>query len=140
MAQAYKISTAVANAKADAAVDLVDGGAADGHIVFYAGTVPATANTALDIPATHTILADMNFSDPAFGASVAGEATANAIDAGVAVADGTATFFRVYDSDDNELFQGTCGTADADAIMNSVSVQDGADFTVSSYVHRQPLA
>ena len=62
---------------------------------------------------TQNILAELRFGATAFGASLAGVATANAITAdSSANATGTATWFRVFKSDGTTaLWDGSVGTA-----------------------------
>lgn len=128
------ISNAAAIAALNAVVDLVDAGAGAGTLRIYSGTPPADADAAL---AGNTLLAQLTMSDPAFGAASdgTGEATVSAS----AISDdtsadntGTASFFRLLDSDTNVVFQGTCGTADADLILDSVAISAGVTVSVSA--------
>lgn len=136
MALDPKLTNAAANAAADAVVDLVDAGAGAGTLRIYDGTPPATADTALS---GNTLLAQLTMSDPAFGAASAGVATASAITQDSAAdATGTASFFRVLDSNAIVIFQGTVGTASADLILNTVSIVAGAIVSVSSFTYTQP--
>ncbi len=118
----------------NALVDRIDAGAGAGTLVIYSGTVPADADTALS---GNTVLATLTFSDPAFGnaadAAPGGTATANAITSDTSAdATGTATFFRVFDSDALIVFQGTVGTSGADINLNTVSIVSGATVAVTS--------
>ena len=93
---ALRLAATARNAACDAIVDLIDAGAGAGTLVIRTGTQPANPQTA----ATGTTLATLTFSDPAFGNSAAGVATANAITSDTNVdATGTAGWARVYDSD-----------------------------------------
>lgn len=128
------ISNAAAIAALDAIVDLVDAGAGAGTLRIYDGTPPADADAALS---SNTLLAQLTMSDPAFGAASdgTGEATVSAssiTDDSSADATGTASFFRLLDSDANVVFQGTCGTSDADLILDSTSISSGVTVSVSS--------
>lgn len=139
MALDPKLATAAANAAADAVVDLVDAGAAAGKVRIYsAGSgVPGTANTAIT---DQVLLAELTMSDPAFGSAAGGVATANAISNDTSAdATGTAAFFRVLDSNNNVVFQGTVGTASADMILNTTSIVAGAIVSISSFTYTQPL-
>lgn len=98
----------VREATCNAAVDLIDAGAAEGTLRIYTGSPPASPEDA----ATGTLLAELTFSDPAFGAaSTSGTATANAItDDSSANTSGVAGWFRIADSDGNALWDGTIST------------------------------
>lgn len=127
MALNPKRSNAAANAAVDAMAALLD----DGYLRIYTTPQPATADTALS---GQTLLAELRFGATAFGAGVAGVATANAItaDSG-ANADGTAVWFRCLKSDGTSaVYDGSVGTADADLVLNTVAIVTGAQVSVSS--------
>lgn len=138
------VDTIITNAAAidacNAIVDLLDAGASAGKIRIYSGSIPADADASL---AGNTLLAELTLNDPAFGnaADDTGKATAtaNSITAdSSADATGTATFFRALDSDDNVVIQGTCGTSDADLILNSTSIQSGVEVQIDSWTFSVP--
>ena len=115
----FILATTARDAACDGIVDLIDAGAGAGTLAIRTGSQPANPQTA----ATGTLLATLTFSDPAFGASSAGVATASAITSDTNVdATGTAGWARVYDSDgvdpgdsvfDMDIGQGS-GTLDFD--------------------------
>lgn len=123
----------------DAIVDAVDAGASNGNLVIYDGTVPTNVDTALS---GNTVLATLPCSDPAFGAAAdiapGARATAAAITAANAVADGTATFFRFLDSDGTPRIQGTCGTSGEALNLNTTSILTGVQVSVSSFTVTVP--
>lgn len=127
MANEFKIANATANAEVDALTALLNGG----KLRIYSGTKPATADTALS---GNTLLAELTFGSPAFGAGASGVATANAITADASAdATGTATFFRLFASNGTTVVaDGTVGTASADLILNSVAIQAGASVAVTA--------
>ena len=88
------LSTAARNAAADAIADLVDGGAAAGHVEIREGT---------------TVLATIAFNDPAYGAAASGVCDLDVTGGLSATADetGTADNWIVYDSNASEIFSGT---------------------------------
>lgn len=133
MAADPSYSTPARNAKADALCDLLD----TGYLRVYAGTRPATAD---DVVGGATLLAELRFSATAFGAAVAGVATANAItDDATADATGTAAWFRTLKSDGTTaVFDGNVATADADLILNSVAIQVGARVVGTSLTYTEP--
>lgn len=101
----------------------VNAGAAAGYVQIRSGTRPANPNTA----ATGTMLAQLTLADPAFAAPVAGvmDLDADPDISGTAAATGTASWARVYDSDNNAVFDGDVGTAATDWIITSTSVTSG---------------
>lgn len=105
----------------DGLLDLFDAGAGAGEIRIYSGTAPADADAALS---GNTLLVTLTFTDPAFANSVdsnpGATATASAIASGTCVAAGTATFFRVLDSNGVVRAQGLVSTSGAE--MNFVLV------------------
>lgn len=131
MAKSFKISTAARNAACDAIVDLVDGGAGAGYIEIRTGAPPANCAAA----DSGTLLATLPMSDPAFGAAVAGVATAAAITSDTnADNSGTAAHFRIKDSDGTVIAQGTAGEA-ADTpnlVFDNKTIVAGGTVAISS--------
>lgn len=140
MPAATRISNAAAIAACDAVVDLCDAGAGAAYVRIYDGTQPAGADVAVT---TQNVLAQLTMNDPAFGAAAdanpGGRATANAI-TGDASADasGTATWFRVFDSDNNAIWDGSVGTSDADMILDDVSIVAGQPVDITSWTFTCP--
>lgn len=101
---------------------------------IYSGTVPADADTALS---GNTLLAELAMSNPAFGAAAddtpGAIATANAItDDSAADANGTATFFRIVDRDENTVCQGSVGTSGTDLIVSTTTFVAGQPVQASA--------
>lgn len=120
---------ALRNARLDEITTEVDAGAGAGFLRIYDGTRPATGGTAT------TLLAELTFSDPSFAAATGGVLTANSItDEASAPATGTATWFRVTDSDGNAVLDGDVGTSGSDLNLNSTSITTGATVSVTSFV------
>jgi hypothetical protein len=132
MALNPKLSNTAANAAADAVCALAN----SGKLRIYDGTQAATADTAIG---AQVLLAELTLNATAFGAAVAGVATANAITSdSSADATGTATWFRVVKSDGTTvLFDGSVGTATANLILNTTSIVSGAIIAVSSLTYTQ---
>lgn len=132
-----RVANATVQAMGDACVDDIDAGAGAGTIKIYSGTQPATADTALS---GNTLLAQLTFSDPAFGATnTSGVATANAItDDSSADATGTATFARIEDSNSNTIFDCDVGTSGATINLNSVSITSGGTVSITSFTITHP--
>jgi hypothetical protein len=133
MANNPKRTAAVANAAADAAVALADGG----KLRIYSGSQPATAATAVS---GQTLLAELTLGSPAFGAASNGVATANSITAdSSADATGTAAWFRVVSSGGTGLWDGSVATSGADLNLDSVSIVAGGNVSVSSFTFTESL-
>lgn len=133
MANNPKRTAAVANAAADAAVALANGGA----LRIYNGTQPATAATAVS---SQTLLAELTLGNPAFGSASNGVATANSITAdSSANATGTASWFRVVSSGGTGLWDGTVGTSGSDLNLDSVSLVSGGNVSVTSFTFTESL-
>jgi hypothetical protein len=125
----------ITNAQRSRAADAVTARANNGRLRIYSGTAP-DANFALS---GNTLLADLTFGATAFGPAANGVATANAITAdSSADATGTATFFRVLESDlTTVVFQGTVGASGAELNLSSVSVIAGGPVSVSALTYTQ---
>lgn len=144
------MTISIANAQAitccDAIVDSIDTGTTNpqGKLVVYDGTPPANVDAALS---GNTVLAELDMSNPAFGAASddtpGAIATANSIsDDTSANATGTASFFRILDRDDTPRVQGTI-TATAgggDIEFNSTSISAGALVRITSLTITVPEA
>jgi len=138
---ALRISNAAAIAAANAVVDLIDGGTGAGEIHIYTGSAPTNVE---DAP-TGTLLAELVMSDPAFGNAAdinpGARATASAVaDDSDANATGNAGYFRVVDSDDTAIMQGTVTATGGggDMEINSVAIQQNATVSVTSFTYTQP--
>ena len=118
---------ALRNNMLDEIAALVDAGAGAGKLRIYNGSRPATGGTAT------TLLAELTFSDPAFAAAAAGVLTANAItDDTSADAAGTATWFRVVDSNNVFVYDGSVGTSGEDLNLNTTTFSVGLNVAISS--------
>lgn len=140
MALATRLSNAAAKAACDAIVDLVDGGAGAGKVRIYDGSQPADPDTAVS---SQTLLAELALSDPAFGnaadAAPGGRATANAVTSDPAAdATGTASWFRVLDSNNVAIWDGSVGTSGCDMNLNTTSIVAGAAVAITSWTFTVP--
>lgn len=128
MANNPKRSDTAANAACDAMAALAN----SGKLRIYDGTQPANADTAIT---TQNLLAELTMNGTAFGAAVAGVATANAITSDASAdATGTATWFRLTRSNGTTVIcDGSVGTADADLVLNTTSIVAGAAVAVSAF-------
>ena len=123
-------TTTVRNAMLDALIAQAGNGAL---LRIYDGTPPASANAAL---AGNTLLAELTCGTPFAPAASGGVATANAISNDPSAnATGTASFFRVYQSDGTTVVgQGSVGTSGQDLNLNTLSIVVGGPVAVSSLV------
>lgn len=127
MAIAY--ATTLRNTMLDAINTAVNAGAGAGLLRIYDGTRPATGGTAT------TLLAELTFSDPAFGAAGSGVITASSITQdSSANATGTATWFRVVDSNAAFVMDGNVGTSGSDLNLTTTSIVAGQPVSVTSFV------
>lgn len=125
---ATTLTTSARNASANGVVDLIDAGSAAGKLKIYDSGVS-------------TLLAELTFSDPAFGDAASGVATANAITSDPdANSSGTAAIFLVTDSDDNEVFRGsvTATGGGGDLELNTVTIVLNDSISVTSFTYTQP--
>lgn len=120
-------STAAKNAMLDALAPLLNGGT----IEIYTGSQPAGPGTAVG---AQTLLVVLTFSATAFASASSGTATAAAITSGVAVADGTAAWFRCKSSGGTAVTDGTVGTSGCDLNIPTTSIVTSATVSCSSFV------
>lgn len=131
-----RLATGTVNAKADAAVDRLDGGA-PGTIKVYTGSQPASANDA----ATGTLLATFTLANPAFGNAASGTATLLSTPrTASAVAAGTAGWFRAATSGGATVFDGsvTATGAGGQIELNTTTFSVGVDVELTSGTYTQP--
>lgn len=127
MALAY--ATALRNTRLDAIDDSCNAGAGAALLRIYDGSRPATGGTAT------TLLAELTFSDPAFGAASSGTLTASAITQdSSANATGTATWFRIVDSAATFVMDGNVGTSGSDLNLTTTSIVATQPVSVTSFV------
>lgn len=128
MALTNKLSNAAANAEVDALATLLN----TGYLRIYDGAQPADADTALG---AQVLLAELRFNATAFGAGVAGVATANALTADASAnATGTAAWYRALKSDGSTVVEdGSVGTSGCNLNINSVAIQSGAEVRVDTF-------
>lgn len=114
-----RISTASRNAGLDASFDRVDIGGA-GVIRIYTGGQPATADTA----ATGTLLATLPLNNPGFNPAAGGVKSINlavTVQAN-AVASGTAGWARMFNGNDEPIFDGSVAVAGGDFTINTTAL------------------
>jgi hypothetical protein len=126
---AIKQTTAVRNAQLDA---LNSQTGTSAKLRIYNGTRPANANTAIT---SQTMLVELTCNATAFAAAASGGVlTANAISNGTAAATGTASWFRLWQSNGTTaIMDGDVSTAGADLNLNNTSIATGQTVSVTSF-------
>lgn len=136
-----KISNATAALACNTLVDAIDVGPAVAHLVIYSGTVPADLSVNIS---SQVALVTYNLPEPAFGdaAIVVGGATATAaaIPSATAAADGTATFFRIFNGNGEAVIQGgiTATNGGGDLELSSTSILQNIEVIVVSLTASMP--
>lgn len=128
----FTIATGLQNALAAEITVAIDGGVAAGGgiLTVYDDTAarPASAND--PVPGASVALAQFTLADPAFGAPANGTVTLNGLPIDVVgLADGTALWGRITDSDGNAVIDGDVGT---DFVMNTTTVSTGVDVSLTA--------
>jgi hypothetical protein len=104
------------------------------------GAQPTNVNDA----SSGTLLGTNIFSNPAFGASSTGTATASAISSDTnADNSGTAGYFRIYTGaggDTAALCQGNSGTASTDLVFDNATIVAGGTIAISSFTISVPIS
>lgn len=120
-----RVAVAARNAGLDAIFDRANAGAGPGTIKIYTGAQPADADVA-DLTG-YTLLVTFTLADPAFAAAAGGvkDLDADPDLSAAAAATGTAGWARCEDSDGNNVFDGSVGTAGTDFIINSTAITAG---------------
>lgn len=134
-----KLSTALRNDWGQDIITRLDAGAGPAQIRFYAGTQPASVNTAIT---GQTLLGTLTCSDPC-GTVTNGVVTFNAVTQdSEADATGTASFARLTDSDGNAVVDlDVTATGGGGAItMNTVAIVIGGPILMNSLVFTIPGA
>jgi hypothetical protein len=95
---------------------------------LYSGTQPANANTAIT---TQVLLVSMPIAG-VFGTDTDGTLTLGAVTQTNAVASGTASFFRIFKSDNSVIMDGSVGLSSADLILNTVDIAAGQSVDITA--------
>jgi len=119
---ALTLSITAKNAVLDGLVDTIDGGAgSQGSIKIFDDS--------------DTELATLPLSNPAFGSANNGTVLANSVTNDNTVVTGTASTFKVYNTDGLELFSGTVTGlgGGGDLILSNINLVVGDSISVSSF-------
>lgn len=133
MALAFAATTR--NGWLDSVNTLMNAGTGAALIRIYDGTRPATGGTAT------TLLAELTCSDPACAAASGGVLTFSAITQdSSANATGTATWFRIVDSDFTFVLDGNVSTSGSDLNLTSTSITATEPVSITSATITAPNA
>src|SRR5690606_8893783 len=125
---AVRLSVGLANQMANA-IDTYIG--TTGTIKIYTGTQPATADTT--VPGGSTLLATFSLGNPAFGDASNGVITLEDTPLTVAAnATGTAGWFRLEKGDGTDVLDGSVGTSGAQINLNTTSITEGVNVSITS--------
>lgn len=128
------MAISLTNAKAIAALDAALSGAVE--LILYSGTAPADADTALS---GNSEVATCVISNVAGAVDNTGSAQATlTVSSDTNTTGGTATFFRIENSSNVVLLQGTVGTSGENLNLNDVAIPAGATLSVSSFTISMP--
>ena len=105
---------------------------ASARLRIYNGTRPANVGTAIT---TQTLLVELTCNATAFAAAAAsGVLTANAISNNTAAATGTASWFRLFQSNGTTaIMDGDVATSGSDLNLNNTSIATGQTVSVTSF-------
>ena len=103
-----------------------------GRLRVYNGTRPANPGTAIT---SQTMLVELTCNATAFApAASGGVLTANAISNGTAAATGTASWFRLFQSNGTTaIMDGDVGTSGSDLNLNNTSIATSQTVSVTSF-------
>jgi hypothetical protein len=107
---------------------LITYAATNSQFNLYSGTQPANANTAIT---TQVLLVSMPIAG-VFGTDTNGTLTLGAVTQTNAAASGTASFFRIFKSDNSVVMDGSVGLSGADLILNSVDIVAGQSVDITA--------
>ena len=125
---ALAFSETVRNNRLQQIADAINGGAGAGKLRIYDGARPASGGTPT------TLLAELILTDPCEASVAAGVLTFDGINSDTSAdAGGTATWFRLVDSNNAFVVDGDVGTSGSDLNLNSVAISAGQTISVTSF-------
>lgn len=131
---AERINTAVRNRQADSVGDDFNSGTCK----IYTGSQPASGN---DAP-SGTLLVTINLPADAMAAAVTGVAAKSGTWSGVAVADGTAGWFRIANSGATRNYDGevTATAGGGEIELDDISIVTGQTVIINTFTVTQPAS
>lgn len=125
-----QISTLAENAAVNAVTALCNAGTPPGFLNIFTGSHPTNTTDAN----TGTFLAQCTLANTAFPTASGGTANTTNIGSNTNIAaNGTAGYYRLTDSSNVVVSQGSVGTANADLIVNSTAFTVGATFAMTYF-------
>jgi hypothetical protein len=135
MALNPKVAANTANTMLSAAFAVLANG---GFLNLYTGTQPDTADTAI---IAQVELISFGLNATAFAAPSSGVMAANAIATAIAIATGTATWFRLFTSNGTTaIMDGSVGTSGCDVNLATTTITAGDLIGVTSFTVSLPLS
>jgi hypothetical protein len=134
MANHPKITSAVATAMIAAGYGTGD--LNGGRIELYTGSQPVNAGDGIG---AQVKLVTLPLSPTAFGGAAGGAIAANAIGAGVAIAQGVASWFRMITITNTTKLDGSVGTSGCDLNLDDVNIDVGDSVNIASATISIPL-
>jgi hypothetical protein len=111
--------------------------ASAGYIEIFSGTQPASSDTGIT---TQVELVSLPLNSTAFGTPASGQMSAGAITPATAIATGTASWFRMYETDGTTaIMDGSVGTSGCDLNLVSTTITSGDIIGVTSFTITLPL-
>lgn len=126
---AITIEESLCNDALDLIGPAIDAGSSNGVIQIRSGSMPLLTSD----PDAGSLLAELDMSEPSMLAAASKAVAADTISPGTVIADGTATHFRVKDSNGVVVLQGTVGTSAADMILNTTTFTSGGQCQINSF-------
>tara|TARA_R110000772_G_scaffold109924_1_gene213280 strand:- start:104 stop:499 length:396 start_codon:yes stop_codon:yes gene_type:complete len=123
-----KLNTTIKNARLSLISDAADAGTTGAKLTIYSGTRPATGGTVT------TALITLPMQTIGFNAPSGGVMTAKAISAVNIATSGTASWFRLTDSSNAFVCDGSVATSGSDMTVPTTSFTAGVTLTVTSLV------
>jgi hypothetical protein len=118
-------------------LDSLTSSLSSGLLSIYSGTRPTDADTALS---GNTLLVSLTLGATAAPASSGGVLTMNTVTSGTAVATGTASFARQYQSNGTTAIADlSLATSGSEVTINTTSIVSGATVSCSSYTITNPV-
>ena len=124
-------ATSIKNSRLDVISAAIDAGTTGGKIRIYNGTRPASGG------AVTTLLSELIMSTTSFAPATNSTITANTItDDSSADNTGVASWFRIVDSNNNYVMDGSVGVtgSSADLELPTVNINQGQRISLSSFV------
>lgn len=130
-----QISPTAQNAAVNSVTTLCNAGTPPGFFDIFTGSHPTNTTDAN----TGTLLCRLILANTAFPSASSGTSNTTNINSNTNIAaNGTAGYYRLTDSSNTVISQGSVNTANADVIVNSTTFTAGATFAMTYFAITQP--